>query len=51
MVAEEGRWPALLETSPPARMAQLAEESISETDRNVLTVRRDPTRRGKLSSS
>ncbi len=49
--AEEGKWPALLKTFPAARMAQLAEESISEMDRYDLAVRHDPTRRGKLSFS
>ncbi len=49
--AEERKWPALLETFPAARMAQLVEESISEMDRYALAVRRNPTRRGKLSFS
>ncbi len=49
--AEEGKWPALLETFPVARMAQLAEESISEMDRYALAVRRDPMSWGKLSFS
>ncbi len=31
--AEEGKWPALLETFSAARMAQFAEERISEMDR------------------
>ncbi len=47
--AEEGKWPALLETFPVVRMAQLAVESISEMDRYALAVRRDPTSWGKLS--
>ncbi len=49
-VAEEGKWSALLEVHPAARMAQ-GEESISEMDRYALAVHRDPARQRKLSFS